>query len=114
MNINKLAKALEELLSEHGATLSATPEITLSSPQFAPKTIKVNGFEVAAPETKELADGTKFYIPDLSDVNFVNECYWTGCPFDCISLKRNLIHIPEENAVAHAKAMLGIDPKGKE
>ena len=33
MNINKLAKALEALLSEHGATLSATPEITLSRPE---------------------------------------------------------------------------------
>lgn len=75
-----------------------------------PKTITVNGFEVPAPITEPPAESTLVWfaaptIPDFAaKVRYLLE-------WDIHKFERGLLHTTKEAAVAHAKAMLGIDPK---
>jgi hypothetical protein len=74
------------------------------------KTIKVNGFDVPAP-VRDIDDQQQCYVPDITDVsmvfgfNFSEASSWRVTCRD-----RGLIHLTKENAIAHAKAILGINP----
>jgi len=76
-----------------------------------PKTRVINGFDVPAPETEEPEFGTEYYLAST-----LNECFcvkyntWDGERFEVRSLERGLVFLNEEDAIANAKAMLGIDP----
>ena len=73
-----------------------------------PKTIVVNGFEVPAPLDK-VEVGTVVYAASPASAHPCIEMVyasWYSHYFD-----RKLVHATREAAVAHAKAMLGIDPK---
>ena len=74
-------------------------------------TVVVNGFEVPAPIPCPPEKGADYYIPSLTDDDFY--CQWIrqGDMMDRLALERGLAHTTEEAAVAHAKAMLGIDPE---
>jgi hypothetical protein len=77
------------------------------------KTIMVNGFVVPEPVREQPKDGAEYWTPTLQDANYASGWTWlkAGDAFDNNALKRGLIHLTKEAAVAHAKAMLGIDPK---
>lgn len=74
-----------------------------------PKTIMVNGFKVPAPETKKILPRT-YYAPAPDEAS-----YWRSHHYSTVwaqlCFERGLLHTTKEAAVAHAKAMLGIDPK---
>lgn len=76
-----------------------------------PKTITVNRFEVPAPLDKAPSEGDVVWLAVPFKCDFASRvCYvsvWDSCKFE-----RGLLHTTKEAAVAHAKAMLGIDPKG--
>ena len=76
--------------------------------------IHVNGFLVPAPAEK-FAEGL-VYIADPGHVEFTY-VYMTG-PTLSLETKmlfaRGLVHRSEANAIAHAKAMLGIDPYARD
>ena len=74
-------------------------------------TISVNGFEVPAPITCPLEGGTNYYVPALTDDTYHYQWIWQGDMMDRLVLERGLAHTTEEAAVAHAKAMLCIDPE---
>ena len=75
-----------------------------------PRTIKVNGFNVPEP-LKEVKDGTTVWLVCCHHEEFADwYAYWQNDPWKHRALKRGLLHATKENAVAHAKAMLGIDP----
>lgn len=77
-----------------------------------PKTIKVNGFEVPEP-LKEVADGATVWLAVCHQEKFVEWYdYWKNESWIELALQRGLLHETKEAAVAHAKAMLGIDPEG--
>lgn len=81
--------------------------------KIKPKTITVNGFEILAPVRVELNDNEYYYIPSPTNFNkdVFSECFvWDSDNSDKMFLERGLIHLTKENATAHAKAMLGIDP----
>lgn len=77
------------------------------------KTIMVNGFEVPAPVQSAPEMGGTYYVADP----LCDSCYviwgwgWGGDTTDTRLLERGLIHTSQEAAVAHAKAMLCIDPE---
>lgn len=75
-----------------------------------PKTIKVNGFDVPEPMREAPADDTKYYVPCVGARNWFDSYMWDGDDFDVRFLQRGVVHSTKEAAVAHAKAMLGIDP----
>jgi len=74
------------------------------------KTIKVNGFDVPEPLREPLKDNVNYCIPDPKMEDLFDYQTWTGHKLDMVWLSRGLIHLTKENAIAHAKAMLGIDP----
>lgn len=74
-----------------------------------PKIIKVNGFEVPAPLDK-VEVGTTVYAASPASVDLCDELEYG--PWYSLYSDRKIVHATREAAVAHAKAMLGIDPKG--
>lgn len=78
-----------------------------------PETRVINGFEVPAPETKKPALDTKYYTPLLTNHCFAVGRNWEDDGFDNRSLQRGLVFLSVQDAIATAKAMLGIDPNTK-
>lgn len=77
-----------------------------------PKTRIINGFEVPAPEEVEPAEGSVYYIPILHIINYYSANQWVGGAMEEIEqrLHRGLVFLRIEDAIANAKAMLGINP----
>lgn len=77
------------------------------------KTIVVNGFEVPEPVREPLEKGQMYWMPLLHSTDYVMFVNCTGgaTVLEQLALKRGFLHLTKEAAVAHAKAMLGIDPK---
>lgn len=73
------------------------------------KTIKVNGVDVPEP-CKEMPEdrNTKYFFPSLLSVDLADYSYYTDDSFDRLALERGLMHLTRENAIAHAKAILGL------
>jgi hypothetical protein len=79
-----------------------------------PKTRVINGFEVPAPETTKPAYGTKYFSSSLGYVDMAVDHKWNNDDFDTRVLKRGLVFLNKEDAIANAKAMLGINPYKKD
>jgi len=75
------------------------------------KTIKVNGFDVPEPVSK---DAYPHALPTVFWPYFTYESLWNSAmPSNTeakLAVWRGIAHLTKENAIAHAKAMLGIDP----
>ena len=75
-----------------------------------PKTRIINGFEVPAPETTKPGCGTTYFTSSLTDRTMARRQEWDNTGLDIRVLKRGLVFLNKEDAIANAKAMLGIDP----
>lgn len=77
-----------------------------------PKTIKIGEFDVPAPETERLVKGTVYYYPSLTtEANYAStraSTRWDNDDFDQRLLKRGLVHLTKEAAIAHTKALLSL------
>lgn len=71
-----------------------------------PKTLNINGFEVPEPVKEPLSCCTVYYTPNLCNVYNVSEYTWSNSSLDTYRLISGVIHLTEEAAVAHAKALL--------
>ena len=71
-----------------------------------PKTITVNGIEVPEPIREEPKVGEKFFLVNLASPTLVNDYSWTQHRYDKVWLNKGLLHLTEEAAIAHAKALL--------
>jgi hypothetical protein len=75
-----------------------------------PQYIMVNGFKVPKPLDVAPSDDAEYFIVALLDED-LHDCFrWYGTDKECRWLDRKVIHATKEAAIAHAKAMLGIDP----
>lgn len=74
------------------------------------KTIVCNGFTIPAPETVAPKLDCTYFLANVGYREFFSELEWTGVSYDNGVLKRQILHLTKENAIMHAKAMLGIDP----
>jgi len=79
-----------------------------------PKMMLVNGFEVPEPMRAKPDVGSTYFVPDITGERYSSEIQWEGDQIDLSWLSRGICHTTKEAAIAHAKAMLGIDPKGGE
>ena len=77
--------------------------------RLKPRTITVNGREIVEPERKALEDDQAYWVPSIAREELQSQANWAGDAFDLRCLERGLVHLTKENAIAHAKAMLGID-----
>ena len=78
--------------------------------RIKPRTITVNGFEVPEPVTDKWWEMSGGYISDVTRCDFF--VFTTCAQGREIAGKRGILHTTKEAAIAHAKAMLGIDPNG--
>ena len=79
-----------------------------------PKTIKVNGFDVPEPMREAPAEGERYYAVDPTEEGWCLVQSWDWYAIEQTWLSRGIVHSTKEAAVAHAKAMLGIDPYADE
>lgn len=71
----------------------------------------VNGFEVPKAVLESLDEDQEYFVPSPSNYKLFDKCYWDTDNTDCINhLSRGIVHITKEAAIAHAKAMVGINP----
>lgn len=80
------------------------------------KTHIVNGFTVPAPETKAPASGVGYFIVNMFDDAWFDDIQsWDNNDVEFKWLRRGLVFLDKDAAIANAKAMCGIDPsKGEE
>lgn len=74
--------------------------------RLAPRTIRVNGVEVPAPERVAPISGTKYYVPDTCSYGLCFGVTWENQEYDTNSFQRGLVYLHKEDAIARAKAML--------
>lgn len=74
------------------------------------KTRIVNGFEVPAPETEKPGIGSRYFVVNYVFKKFFDVYRWGNIEFDNLMLECGLVFLSEEDAIANAKAMLGINP----
>lgn len=74
--------------------------------RLAPRTIRVNGVEVPAPERVAPAYGITYYIPDPTLEDYYCESAWVDGLADIRELERGLVYLTKEDAISRAKAML--------
>lgn len=73
------------------------------------KTIICNGFTVNAAMSKEPKNWSQYFYPDLTNSEFYEQKSFDS-EWDCRLFDRGLCFSNKEDAIAMAKAMLGIDP----
>jgi len=95
--------------SHYGFQHDIDPD-TPSPYRLAPETITVNGFVVPKPEAQPLKEGETYWTATMLDKNWARSWHWTNGGEEHRWLSRGLIHSTQAAAVAHAKAMCGIDP----
>lgn len=79
-----------------------------------PQTRIINGFEVPAPVAEPPKPGCEFYVAEPSRTSFWSWSNWSGDERELEWLSRGLVFLSKEDAIATAKAMLGIDPYSKD
>lgn len=77
--------------------------------RLKPRTITVNGREIVAGESETPKLQSEYFLPHVSKENRYASEIWDASEFDLRVLNDGLVHLTKENAIAHAKAMLGID-----
>ena len=80
--------------------------------RIKPRTITVNGFEVPEPMREAPEIGSRYWIATTTGQTLAGDAVWNADIADLLWLSRGICHYTKEAAIAHAKAMLGIDPNG--
>ena len=70
-----------------------------------PKTININGFEVPEPYRGEMKGGQKYYPVDPQAFLFQYGATWCDASIDRRWKDRSFIHLTEEAAALHGKAL---------
>lgn len=87
-------------------------DLPLAAWKIKQKTININGFEVPEPLFEKPEIGTEYYVPDMNSRNsFVDSFTWVNDPIDKDYFEKGLVHLTEEAAELHAKALLSFTQK---
>ena len=72
----------------------------------APETIQIGGIHVPKPLMTPPPLGTRYWCAMMDEDAMTYAFTWSGDRYDELALKRGMLHLTEENAVAHAKALI--------
>lgn len=72
-------------------------------------TIKINGFDVPKPMERAPEMNSEYFLPSLGSTGYYCKRIWTSDAQDKIYLNGGVVHNNKAAAIAHAKAMLGLD-----
>lgn len=70
--------------------------------------IKIGETEIDAPEIESLRVGTEYFVPNVGRYNHADLIDWRDSDLDQNMLKRGLVHLNKEAAIAHAKALIKV------
>lgn len=102
----KLIKSSQwELLDKHSRTISLLVNSGASF-RLVPEMITIGNISFPKPVTEKLPWQTVYYYPSLEREELCNADMWGNSGFDHTLLQRGLIHLTEEDAVEHAKALI--------
>lgn len=74
-----------------------------------PKTININGYDVPEPVREPLENGDQYHLPSFNNIacgSGYKTSRWGGDGIDMKRLASGIIHLSEEAALSHAKALL--------
>lgn len=74
--------------------------------RLAPEVIIIGDVNFPKPETKALKEGQYYFMPDLTTAKLYFRSRWDNDEYDVQRLERGFVHLSEENAIAHAKALI--------
>lgn len=74
--------------------------------RLAQEMITVGNGSFPQPESEPLSKNTKYYLPHLLKPNAPHDTVWDNVELDYKYLAQGLIHLNQENAIAHAKALI--------
>lgn len=72
--------------------------------------VVVNEFVVPAPCKHPPDIQNTYYIPDIFAPDLVTSYNWYNNHIDMLYLERGLVHLAKNDAIAHAKALIFVDP----
>lgn len=70
------------------------------------QTSTLNGFSYPSALTEHPDVGTVVYITDISSSYFSFDIEWSGEEYDIDVFNRGIVHLTQENAIAHAQAII--------
>ena len=70
------------------------------------QTSTLNGFSYPSPFTELPLVGSTVWVTDISSSAFCFDIEWTGEEYDIDIFNRGIVHLTQENAVAHAQAII--------
>lgn len=105
-------EVIQQYVETHGWLDCKEPTAFVNGCKYRikPKTIMVNGFEVSEPMSEAPEVGSVCFVASINNPAFFYSIYWETISCNKTALSRGLIHSTKSAAIAHAKAMLGIDP----
>lgn len=76
-----------------------------------PQTLSINGHEVPEPYRGEMQIGQPYYTPDLYNCgtdywDVYHDRQWENNIYDNVAMKNGLLHLTEDAAIKHTKALL--------
>lgn len=83
----------------------ATRESISTKMRIKPALMLVNGIDVPEAEREAPEEGTNYWFPSACAETGVDYFTWNGDKLDYQILHRKCVHLSEENALAHAKAL---------
>lgn len=114
METDKPWERWEVKTCEHGGWYTPETEIPFHAyTQYRrkPRTININGHEVPEPAREPLEYGTSYFVPSVTSRSLRQFFEWADSDPDHRYLERGLIHLTEDAAIAHAKALLSFTTK---
>jgi len=103
-------KTVEWKLSNKDWKVCENPLHFISDPyaefRIKPATITINGHEVLAPVREPLEIGQTYWVVSIGDSRMTYTQTWDDDAIDYMRLERNLIHLTQKAAIAHAEALL--------
>lgn len=81
--------------------------------RIKPETININGHELPAPVREPLEVGTPYWQPLIGSSKLEAAWVWRAHEVDTFLLKRGLIQLTKEAAIAHAEALLSFTRSDK-
>ena len=77
-----------------------------------PRTIRIGKIEVPEPVREHLQDGKEYFVPAIEcGYAHVDKSTWDGDSTDKRLLKQGFVHLTEESALEHAKALIALTAK---
>lgn len=74
--------------------------------RLAQEMITIGDVSFPKPETKAPKEGQNYFMPDPTTTKLYFRSRWDNDECDEQRLERGLVHLTEENAIAHAKALI--------